>query len=181
VQEFFARLVQKEFLQAVEPARGRFRTFLIMALKRLLANEWDRAHAQKRGGNQTLLPLDAELAERRYQREASVEMSPDRAYDRHWAVTLLDRAFAKVRVEQESLGHGNEFQVLRQFLVVGKQPGQYAQVASHLGMSEAAVKMAVHRLRRRYREVFRELIAETVASPSDIEDEIRHLLGVLSH
>jgi RNA polymerase sigma-70 factor (ECF subfamily) len=180
VQEFFMRLLQKDYLEAVEPERGRFRTFLIMAFKRFLANEWDRSRAQKRGGGQTPLPLDPELTENRYQEEGSVEMAADLAFDRHWAVTLLDYALARVRDERERRGKAAEFEVLRQFLTVGKEPIGYDAAAAELGLSEPAVKMAVHRLRRRYRAIFREAIAQTVATPADVDEEIRHLLQVLS-
>jgi len=180
VQGFFARLLEKDYLAAVDQERGRFRTFMIMAFKRFLANEWDRNQAQKRGGGQTPLPLDPELAENRYQEEASIEMAADRAFDRHWAVTLLDQALARVREEHEQQGKGSHFKVLRQFLTVGKEPIVYAAAAAELGQSEAAVKMAVHRLRRRYRAAFREAIAQTVATPADVEEEMRHLLQVLS-
>jgi DNA-directed RNA polymerase specialized sigma24 family protein len=180
VQEFFVRLLQKEYLEAVERERGRFRTFLIMAFKRFLANERDRSRAQKRGGGQTPLPLDPELAENWYQEEASVEMAADLAFDRHWAVTLLNQALARVRAEHEQQGKRAEFEVFRQFLTVGQVPVAYGVVAAQLGQSEAAVKMAVHRLRRRYRAVFREAIAQTVATPADVEEEMRHLLQVLS-
>jgi RNA polymerase sigma-70 factor (ECF subfamily) len=180
VQEFFVRLLQKDYLEAVERERGRFRTFLILALKRFLANEWDRSRAQKRGGGQIPLPLDPELVETRYQEEASVEMAADLAFDRHWAVTLLDQALARVRDEHQQQGKGAEFEVFRQFLTVGQEPIAYGEVAVQLGQSEAAVKMAVHRLRRRYRAVFREAIAQTVATPAEVDEEIRHLLQVLS-
>ncbi len=179
-QEFFVRLLQKDYLDAVEQERGRFRTFLIMAFKRFLANAWDRSRAQKRGGGQTPLPLDPELTENRYQEEASVEMAADLAFDRHWAVTLLDQALARLRDEHQQQGKGAEFEILRQFLAVGKDPITYGVVAAQLGQSEAAVKMAVHRLRRRYRTVFREAIAQTVAAPAEVEEEMRHLLQALS-
>lgn len=180
VQEFFARLLQKNYLQAVEPERGRFRTFLIMALKRFLANEWDRVRAQKRNGGQAPLPLAAELAEGRYQEEASAEMAADLAFDRQWAITLLDQALARVRDEHERLGKRTEFEVLRQFLTVGHETVPYGAVAVQLGLSEAAVKMAVHRLRQRYRAALREAIGETVVCPEDVDAEVRHLLRVLS-
>lgn len=180
VQEFFVRLLQKDYLDAVERERGRFRTFLIMAFKRFLANAWDRTRAQKRGGGQTPLPLDPELAENRYQGEASIEMAADLAFDRHWAVTLLDQALVQLRDEHERRDKRAEFEVLREFLTVGKEPVAYDAAAAQLGLSEAAVKMAVHRLRRRYRAIFREAIAQTVANPADVEEEMRHLLEVLT-
>jgi len=180
VQEFFTRLLQKDYLQSVARERGRFRTFLMVALKRFLANEWDRARAQKRGGGQTPLPLDVELAETRFLEEDSAEIAADLAFDRQWAVALLDQALEQVREEHENLGKSREFEFLRQYLVVGRDPIPYAEAAVQLGQSEAAVKMAVHRLRRRYRTVFRELIMQTVATPAEVEAEMQHLLQVLS-
>lgn len=180
-QAFFVRLLENDYLDAVERERGRFRTFLIMAFKRFLANEWDRSRAQKRGRGQTLVPLDPELAENRYREEASIEMAADMAFDRHWAVTLLDEALARVRDKYERQGKRAEFEILRQFLTVGKDPMTYGTAAIRLGLSEAAVKMAVHRLRRRYRAMCREAIAQTVAASADVEEEMRHLLHVLSH
>jgi RNA polymerase sigma-70 factor (ECF subfamily) len=179
-QEFFIRLLQKDYLVAVEPERGRFRTFLIMAFKRFLANAWDRSRAQKRGGGQTPLPLDPELTESRYQEEAAIEMAADLAFDRNWAVTLLDQALARLREDYQKQGKSAEFEILRRFLAVGRDLISYGAVAGQLGQSEAAVKMAVHRLRRRYRAVFREAISQTVATAADVDEEMRHLLEVLS-
>ena len=180
VQAFFARLLQKDYLKAVEPERGHFRTFLIMALKRFIANERDRAHAEKRGGGQVALPLDGALAEDRYQEEASVAMAADLAFDRQWAITLLDQTLRRVREEQEQQGKGTQFELLRQFLMVGVDPVPYGAVARQLGTSEAAAKMAVLRLRRRYRELLLDAIAQTVTGPAEVEEEMRHLFQVLS-
>ena len=180
VQEFFARLLQKHYLDAVEPERGRFRTFLIMALKRFMANECDRSRAQKRGGGQELLPLDTALAESRYEEESSLEMRADLAFDRQWAVTLLDEALTRVADEQKTLGKSAEFELLRPFLTVGTDLISYGEVARKLGATEVAVRMAVHRLRRRYRQVFREALAQTVATPADLDAEMHYLLEVLS-
>jgi RNA polymerase sigma-70 factor (ECF subfamily) len=179
VQEFFARLLQKNFLKAVNPERGRFRTFLSMAMKRFMANEWDRQQARKRGGGQIPLPLDTTLAERRYQDGAAVEMSADLAFDRQWAITLLEAALSRIGQEQERLGKGPEFHVLKQFLTVGKEAIPYHKIAVQLRVSDAAVRMAAHRLRRRFREIFREEITQTVANATDVDEEIRHLLRVL--
>ena len=180
VPEFFARLLRKDYLQAVEPARGRFRTFLIMALKRFLANEWDRSRAEKRGGGQVPLPLDPEIAENCCQEEASVTMAAELAFDRQWAVTLLDQTLTHLHDEHERQGKSAQFNLLRQFLTLGKDPTPYGAVAGQLGVSKAAAKMAVHRLRRRYREVFHETIVQTVTNPAEVEEEMRHLLQVLS-
>ena len=181
VQEFFARLLQKHFLDAVEPERGRFRTFLIMALKRFMANEWDRARAQKRGGGKELLSLDTAVAENRYQEECPVEMGAEVAFDRQWAVTLLDQTLMRLRKELERSGKMAEFELLRPFLTVGSEPASYGEVARQLGVTEVAVRMAVHRLRRRYRQLFREALAKTVTTPDEVDAEMRYLLQVLSH
>ncbi|HVV72799.1 MAG TPA: sigma-70 family RNA polymerase sigma factor, partial [Verrucomicrobiae bacterium] len=180
VQEFFARLLQKHYLDAVEPERGRFRTFLIMALKRFMANEWDRSRAQKRGGGQELLPLDTSLAEGRYREECPVEMEADLAFGRQWALTLLDEALTRLGDEQKALGKSAEFELLRPFLTVGTDPVSYGTAARKLGVTEVAVRMAVHRLRRRYRQVFREALAQTVATPAEVNAEMQYLLEILS-
>jgi RNA polymerase sigma factor (sigma-70 family) len=180
VQEFFVRLLQKHYLDAVEPERGRFRTFLIMALKRFMANEWDRSVAQKRGGGQELLSLDTALAENRYREGCPVEMEADLAFDRQWAVTLLDETLTRVRDEQKDWGKGGEFELFLPFLTPGSEAVSYSSVARQLGITEVAVRMAVHRLRRRYRQVFREALAQTVANPADLDAEMHYLLEVLS-
>jgi RNA polymerase sigma factor (sigma-70 family) len=180
-QAFFARLLEKNFLNAAEPERGRFRSFLLVALKRFMANEWDRVRAQKRGGGQTHVPLDTELAERKFQAETTAgEISPDRLYDRRWALTLLEQTMARLRAEFERAGKTVEFERLKSFLTADKSEIPYATVAAELGMVESALRVAVHRLRRRYRELFREEIAHTLAEGEDIDEELRHLLTVLS-
>ncbi|MGB8370598.1 MAG: RNA polymerase sigma factor [Limisphaerales bacterium] len=180
-QAFFARLLEKNFLNAAEPERGRFRSFLLIALKRFLANEWDRVRAQKRGGSQTHVPLDTELAERKFQAETTTgEISPDRLYDRRWALTLLEQTMTRLRAEFERVGKAGEFERLKSFLTADKREIPYATVAAELGMGESALRVAVHRLRRRYRELFREEIAHTLAEGEDIDEELRHLLAVLS-
>ena len=180
VQEFFARLLAKDYLRAAQPEHGRFRTFLIMALKRFLANEWDRARARKRGGGIPDLPLDAAAAERRYAREPDAAASAELAFDRQWALTLLDRTLAALRAECERGGKGREFAVLGAFLAPDAGLADYRHAAARLGMTEAAARMAVHRLRRRFRAIFRDEIAGTVASPAAAREEIRYLLDVLS-
>ncbi|HUI05598.1 MAG TPA: RNA polymerase sigma factor [Verrucomicrobiae bacterium] len=169
-QEFFARLLAKKYLADVDREKGRFRSFLLASLKHFLANEWDRAHAQKRGGGQTLVSLDAET---RYQREPVDEASADKLLDRAWAVALLDQVLARLEMESEP----KQFAALKAFLTVGQDAIPYAEVAGKLGTTEGAVKVAVHRLRKRYRALLREEIAHTVASPAEIDDEIRHLFA----
>ncbi len=178
-QAFFARLLEKEYLGVAQPERGRFRTFLLMALRRFLANEWDRERAQKRGGGRTLAPLDREVAEQRYQIEA--EQSPsDRMYERRWALALLERTMSRLRAEFERAGKTAEFERLKTFLTVQKQAIPYARTVGEMGVSEGTLRVMVHRLRKRFRELFREEIRHTVTSAEELEEEFRHLLEALS-
>lgn len=179
-QEFFARLLQKDYLKAAAREKGRFRTFLIVALKRFLANEWDRARAQKRGGGQPLLSLDTELAEQRYRIEPVEGATADRVFERRWALTLLDRTMTRLREEFATGGKVAEFERLKACLTAERGEISYAKIAATLGVSEGAARVAVHRLRKRFREVFREEIAHTVSRPEDIEEEVRYLMSVLA-
>lgn len=179
-QGFFARLLARDYLAAVEREKGRFRTFLLMAFKRFLADEWDRARAQKRGGGQKPLSLDTATAEVRYQAEMADDRTPDRLYEHRWALALLDQAINRLQAEFARAGKAGEFARLKTFLTARKGAIPYAAVAAEMGLSEGALRVAVHRLRRRFREVFREEIAQTVAGPEEIEEEIRHLLAALS-
>jgi RNA polymerase sigma-70 factor (ECF subfamily) len=178
-QEFFARLLEKNFLKAAAPEKGRFRSFLLIALKRFLANEWERARAQKRGGGNAPLELDAVSAEERYRLEPVDEASGDRIYERRWALTLLDQVLQRLHDEAARAGKGAQFELLKTFLYGEKSALPQTEIGAQLGLSESAVKSAVHRLRQRYREVLRQEVAHTVASPADVEDELRHLLKVL--
>jgi RNA polymerase sigma factor (sigma-70 family) len=179
-QAFFAQLLEKKFLDSVQQERGRFRSFLLVALKRFMANEWERAHAQKRGGFQAQISLDTELAERKFQSEiAAPEMPPDRAFERRWALTLLEQTMSRLRFEFESSGKISEFEQLKTFLTADKNEIPYAKIAEELGMSESTLRVAVHRLRKRYRELFREEIAHTLADGESVEEELRYLLSVM--
>ena len=175
-QAFFAQLLEKRGLERVDPELGRFRTFLLASLKNFLANDWDRAHARKRGGGQTIVSLDEESAESRYQLEPSHDMTPERHFERQWAMTLLDQVLDALRDEYHAEGKGDLFEELKAVLI--GQPEAYADMAARLRRSEGAIKVAVHRLRHRYRELMRARIAETVGE-GDVEDELRHLLAVL--
>jgi RNA polymerase sigma-70 factor (ECF subfamily) len=180
-QAFFARLLEKKFLESARQERGRFRSFLLIVLKRFLANEWDRVRAQKRGGFQIHVPLDTELAERKFQTEfMTEEISPDRAYERRWALTLLEQTMSRLRAEFERAGRGGEFEQLKQFLTADRREIPRAGVAAGLGMGENSLRVAVHRLRKRYRELFREEIAHTLADGENVDKELRYLLAVLS-
>ena len=179
-QEFFARLLQKDYLKAAAREKGRFRTFLIVALKRFLANEWDRLRAQKRGGGQHPVSLDTELAEERYRIEPAADATADRVFERRWALTLLDRTMTRLREEFAASGRAREFDRLKGCLTAERGEIAYAEIASELEMSEGAARVAVHRLRKRFREVFREEIAQTVSGPEEIEEEVRYLMGALA-
>jgi RNA polymerase sigma factor (sigma-70 family) len=179
-QEFFARLLAHNWVGDADPSKGRFRTFLLTALSRFLANEWDRAHARKRGSGAASLPLDMVTAEDRYQSHSSPTLTPDQLYDRQWAMALLDHALNRLGAEQDQAGKAAEFAVLSPALTAERGAIPYAAWATQLGLSETATRMAVHRLRKRFREVFREAIAQTLAGPIEIEEEIRHLLTVLA-
>jgi RNA polymerase sigma factor (sigma-70 family) len=179
-QEFFARLLAGNWVGDADRTKGRFRTFLLTALNRFLANEWDRTRAKKRGGGVVTVPLDTAIAESRYCADAANPLAPDRLYDRQWAMTLLDRALARLESEQQQADKADEFAVLSPALTAERGDIPYADMAAKLGHNEPAVRMAVHRLRKRFRELFREEIAQTVADPAEVEEEIRHLLAALS-
>jgi RNA polymerase sigma-70 factor (ECF subfamily) len=179
-QEFFARLLKKRWLDGADREKGRFRTFLITAFKRFLANEWDHARRQKRGGQAAHLSLDTALAESRYVAEPPAELPADRLYERRWALTLLEQTLARLRSDFEATGRVAEFEQLKGFLTADRSALTYSDVARILGVSEGAARVAVHRLRRRFREVFREEVAHTVAAAEDVDEELRHLLEALA-
>jgi RNA polymerase sigma-70 factor (ECF subfamily) len=179
-QEFFARLLEKDFLGAVEPARGRFRAFLLAACKHFLANERDRERARKRGGGQACLSLDFKDAEDRYSREPGHTLTAEKLFERRWALALLQGILNRLREEHDARGKGEVFERLRGFLVGERQPGGYAGAAVDLGLSEGAVKVLVHRLRQRYRELLREEIGRTVDDTEAIDEEVRALFAALA-
>jgi RNA polymerase sigma-70 factor (ECF subfamily) len=179
-QEFFARLLEKNFVAEAHSEKGRFRTFLLTALKRFLANQWDRQHARKRGGFQTVVPIDADLAESRLRADPAHEAAPDELYERQWAMTLLDQVMARLQEEYASTDRSALFEQLRGCLTQDDSARPYAEIASQLRLTEAAVKMSMHRLRSRYREVLRSEIGKTVSSPEEVEDEISHLFTTFS-
>jgi len=174
-QEFFLRLLQKHYLAHADRSKGRFRSFLLTALNHFLANDWRRAQAAKRGGGQPLISLDDPAAETRYALEPLSDLTPEKIYERRWALTLLDRALGRLAAEYEAAGRSPQFERLQGFLATESGETRYAAVAAELGMTADAVGVAVHRLRYRYRELVREEIAHTVASPAEVEDEIRWL------
>ena len=179
-QAFFARLLEKNYLEGLHSDRGKVRAFLLASLKHFLANEWDRANRKKRGGGLTLLSLDWQDAETRYQIEPADNVSPDKLFDRLWAVTLLERVIARLRDESSREGDAKLFQELSPFLTVGRSAIPYGQAAAALAMTEAAVRVAVHRLRRRYRELLREEITQTLSHPTQAEDEMRAVFAAFA-
>jgi len=178
-QAFFARLLEKNWIGSADREKGRFRTFLLIALKRFLADEWDKARAQKRGGGVPLLPLQFDTAETRLSREPADEVTPEQSFERRWVLTLLDEVVRQLRQEYEHEGNAQLFAELTPCLVGDRTSLPYAELARKLALSESAVKSAVHRLRQRYRKMLREQIAQTVAAPGEVDDELRHLFAVL--
>lgn len=179
-QEFFTRLLQKNYLAAVDRDKGRFRSFLLASLKHFLANEWDKARALKRGGGQEIIHLDAHDAETRYSLEPREVVSADKIYERRWAMMLLDRVLNRLREEQVAAGKGTQFDVLKTCLLGDRSSVPYVDLSAQLGMTEGNLKVTVHRLRQRYRELLRAEIAETVASPAEVDEELRQLFAALS-
>lgn len=179
-QAFFARLLEKNYLADVQRERGRFRSFLLASLKHFLANEWDRERALKRGGGRKLVALDDDSAESRYKLEPRDDFSADKIFERRWALTLLEKVLSSLRAEFEAVGKLETFELLKQYLSSGRTSVSYAHAAEKLGMNEGAVKVAVHRLRKRYRELLRAEIAQTVATASEIDAEIKYLFAALS-
>jgi len=177
-QEFFARLLERDFLGTVDRDKGRFRSFLLACCKHFLANERDRTRAQKRGGGQPPVSLDFGTAEDRYSLEPAHNVTADKLFERRWVLTLLDHVLGRLHDEYVSKGKGELFEGLRSFLV-GEKGTPHSRVAVELGMSEGAVKVAVHRLRQRYRELLREEIARTVDNPEQVDEEIRELFVAL--
>ena len=162
-------------VDAARAARGRFRSFLLVSLKNFAANEHDREIARKRGGGVPIVSLELEGAEGRFQLELVNDETPEKVFDRRWALALLERVISRLQTEGQRGGRPSQFEGLKTYLT-GDQPQlSHAQTASDLGMSEGAVKVAVHRLRRHFRDLVRDEIAQTVSSPEEIEGELRHL------
>ena len=178
-QGFFARLIEKGDLSAADRSRGRFRSFLLTACQQYLANERDRALTRKRGGGRVPLSIDVAAAEGLYERALAHSETPERLYDRQWCLTLLDGVFEVLRSEYAATGRAELFDRLKEFLTGGEDAGTHADAARDLGTSAGAIKVAVYRLRRRYREELRRRVADTVGSDQEVEDEIRYLLQTL--
>ena len=178
-QDFFARALEKGLLAEADPSRGRFRSFLRTVCAHFLANRRDWDQAQKRGGGRTIVPIDSVDAEGRYARELADELTPERIFDRSWALTLLGRVLDQLGREYDEAGKAATFESLRGMLSGDLEVHSYAAVAARLSMSEGACRVAAHRLRRRYGELLRQEIASTLAEPADVDDEIKALFSAL--
>ena len=178
-QDYFVRLLARGTVAAADAGKGRFRSFLLADCTRFLADRRDHDRAAKRGGGVAPLSIDARDAEGRYLREPAHDRTPERHFERAWALALLDGVLARLRAEYEGSGRGAAFETLKVALTDGPRTVPHAELARRLGATEGAVQVAVHRLRRRYRDLVREAIAATVADPADVEDEIRDLFAAL--
>lgn len=179
-QDFFAEIVQSEFLQRADPARGRFRSYLLTAVKRRIMNAQERAHAQKRGGGVRTISIDEPMAERQFREIDDPGLDPSQTYERGWALTVLQRARQRLRDTQAALGRLPEFELLEPYLSAPPAEGEYAALATSLKMARNGVAVAVHRLGKSYRKLVRDEIADTVDDPAEVGDELNHLLKVLS-
>jgi RNA polymerase sigma factor (sigma-70 family) len=177
-QEFFMRVLEGRYLDRAEREKGRFRAFILTSLKFFVADEEDRQRAHKRGGG-AVLPLEFSSGEDRYQREPVHDQTPERIFERRWALSVLDRVVEKLRDEFVQHSRPEHFERLKVFLL-GQSDRPYAALAREMSTSEGAVKVAIHRLRKRYRELFRQEIADTVADPAEVESELRYLAAVLT-
>ena len=176
-QAFFARLLEKNDFASVNAKCGRFRAFLLASLKHFLANEWDKSQRQKRGGGSAHLSLDWQSADTKFQVAATNEPGPEQAFDREWALTLLAKVIGRLQAENETNGHGKQFARLKVFLTADKDESSYREAANHLGMDETAVRVAVHRLRKRYRQLLRDEISQTLSNPADLDEEMKALFN----
>lgn len=177
-QSFFARLLEKRLLERVDPAKGKFRTFLLTAMKNFLLDEWNKANAQKRGGQVSILSIDEEVAEEQYAREPTDGITPDQLYERRWAMTLLDQAMARLETEYRRAGKAKLFDALHGSLL-GAKEASYSEIGGGLGLAEGAVKVAAHRLRKRFRNHLRDEIAATVGEEADVDAELQELFAAL--
>jgi RNA polymerase sigma factor (sigma-70 family) len=175
-QEFFARLLQKDSLLNVAREKGKFRTFLLVAFNRFLTNDWVRSQAQKRGGGCVHIPLHVDNAETRYLTEPADRLTAEKLYERRWALTLLERVLERLRQDFAAEGKEVLFEKLKGSLMAEKGEIPNRETAAALGMSEGAVKVAIHRLRRRFRKLFHDEVAHTVAEPKDVAEEIQRLM-----
>jgi DNA-directed RNA polymerase specialized sigma24 family protein len=178
-QGFFCRLLEKNWLESADREKGKLRTFLIVALKNFMGKEWRRISAQRRGGGQTHTPFDTTFTESRYAADGQ-SLAPDETFDQQWALTLLDLTVNRLREEFIAAGDLEGFEVLKNCLMAGRGAIDYAAVAKQLGVNEGAARVAVHRLRKRFREIYREEISRTLTKDEDLEAELKHLASALA-
>lgn len=178
-QEFFCRLLEKRWLDAADREKGKLRAFLIVALKNFMSKEWRRASAQRRGGGQAPVPFDTAFAESRFATD-NHSLAPDETYDRQWALTLLDLTMTRLHTDFSAAGKPGDFDALKSCLLAERGAVDYAAVAARLGVNEGAARVAVHRLRKRFREIYREEISQTLAAGADLDAELRHLAAALA-
>ena len=179
IQEFFCRLLQKRWLESANPEKGKLRTFLIVALKNFMSKEWRRASAQKRGGGQAPLQLDTAFAESRFAAD-TVTLAPDQTFDQQWAMTLLDITVTRLQAEFANSGKSSDFNILKNCLMADRGAIDYAALARQLGGNESTARVMVHRLRKRFREIYREEISQTLTDGADLDAELRHLAAALA-
>jgi len=178
-QAFFARLLERNAVASVAPEKGRFRSFLLASMNHFLADEWDKARAQKRGGGKVISP-DLQSAETRLGEIPVDNFTPEKAFEHRWAITLLEQVYQRLGEEYRAQGKTELFDALRTTLAGASDAAPYAELARQLDVSEGAVKVAVHRLRQRYRALLRDTIADTVSGPDEVEDELRYLFRTLA-
>lgn len=178
-QEFFARLLQGNYLAGANPNRGRFRSFLLASLKHFLANEWHRSQRQKRGGGCVIFSTGEAAEEEGRHFELADHASPDKVYERRWAEAVLARVNARLRREYEAIGWGERFEMLKVYLLKDYDPVSYAEMAARLGLTESAVKSAIYTLRQRYGQMFRAEVGQMVGHPDEVEEELQFLLQAL--
>jgi RNA polymerase sigma-70 factor (ECF subfamily) len=179
-QGFFARLLEKHYIGDYQRERGRFRSFLLTSLKHFLANERDWASAQKRGaGNQPVSIDDIQAGEQRYSLEPHHDLTPEAIYEKQWALTLLGQSIARLETQFEKAGRKDQFDQMKRFLLADEERIPYSEIAGKIGLSEGALKVAIHRLRRQFRDALQEEISHTVSHSSEIQDEIRFLMTVV--
>ena len=179
-QQFFTRLLERNDFRGVEARKGKFRTFLLTSLTHFVSNERDRAQAAKRGGGKIIFSLDAIPPEQFQRVEPASDLSPDKLFDQRWAMTLLDTAVMRLQAEMTDADRAGQFELLKKFLTEEPAEGEYIELAKRLGNSSQAVAVAVHRLRQRYRQLVRAEVANTVSSPTEVEEEMRHLFAALN-
>jgi RNA polymerase sigma-70 factor (ECF subfamily) len=179
-QGFFARFLEKNYVAEADAAKGRFRTFLLNCLQSYLANEWDRKNAQKRGGGAQIISIDAQSADERYQLEPVTELTPERIFEKQWLEALLESVLHRLREEFIAAERAGQFDLLKIYLVDERGAVPFSEMAAKLGVTESALKGVVRRMRQRYRDLFREEIAQTVLNPREVDAELQHLIGLIA-